>query len=46
MDFPTSILLTDPFPTGEVSSQLLLLLEISVLNANSVDPDQPRLIWV
>ena len=37
---------TGPFPNSQVSGQLLLLpcfIEITVLNANSVDPDQtPR----
>ena len=46
MDSPTLIIWTDPFPTEEVSGQILLLpyfIEIPVFNANGVYPDQtPR----
>ena len=43
MGTATSILWTSPFPIKGVSGRFILLqcfIEISVFNANSVDPDQ------
>ena len=48
MDSATSTIRTGPFPIEGVKARLLLLLcfmEIPILNANSVDPDQtPRYV--